>query len=368
MMTKSPSRANATAIAVLAVAALRAAAAAAVSPPTAIVLMLSDDHGYYNVGFPHGPLRRGNPEMRTPHLDRLAAEGIVLDRHYVYKFCSPTRSSLMSGRVPPHVNQNNANNDIEKASGVDLRMKFLAQKMKEAGYYTAMVGKSHLGARSPANLPINRGFDEHFGFLKGGEDHYTQGSGSKNGEGPGTVDLWDGHAPSNMTGIYSAYNYAQRSVAIVANFSRTRRRLLEKGGPSATGLFLYQAWHSTHVPLQCPPEWMYPPLPANNNSDPNRMTYNCMVRIQDDGIGNLTAALKAGGLWEGALVMWAADNGGWVDETGSNNFPLKGSKDSDFEGGVRAASLLSGGYLPVTVRGTTHRGYISIADWYGTLC
>eukprot|EP01051_Picozoa_sp_SAG22_P014557 SAG22_NODE_1784_length_3588_cov_27.751791_1_plen_185_part_00 len=152
----------------LAVAALHAAAAAVVAPPpTAFVLMLSDDHGCYNVGFPHGPLGRGNPEMRTPHLERLAAEGIVLDRHYVYKFCSPTRSSLMSGRVPPHVNQNNANNDIEKASGVDLRMKFLAQKMKEAGYYTAMVGKSHLGARSPANLPINRGFDERFGFLKG---------------------------------------------------------------------------------------------------------------------------------------------------------------------------------------------------------
>eukprot|EP01051_Picozoa_sp_SAG22_P014558 SAG22_NODE_1784_length_3588_cov_27.751791_2_plen_274_part_00 len=171
-----------------------------------------------------------------------------------------------------------------------------------------------------------------------------------------------------MTGIYSAYNYAERSVAIIANFSRTRRRLLGEGEPPATGMFLYQAWHSTHVPLQCPPEWMYPPLPANNNSDPNRMTYNCMVRIQDDGIGNLTAALKVGGLWEGALVMWAADNGGWVDETGSNNYPLKGSKTSDFEGGVRAVSLLSGGYLPATVRGTTHRGYISIADWYGTLC
>jgi arylsulfatase A-like enzyme len=72
-----------------------------------------------------------------------------------------------SGRVPPHVNQNNLNNDIEATSGVDLRFKFLAEKMREAGYSTAMIGKSHLGARSPANLPINRGFDVHFGFLKG---------------------------------------------------------------------------------------------------------------------------------------------------------------------------------------------------------
>jgi len=88
----------------------------------------------------------------------------------------------MSGRLPPHVNQNNRNNDIEAASGCDLRFKFIAQKMKEAGFATAMIGKSHLGARSPANLPINRGFDVHFGFLKGGEDHYSQGSGSVNGE------------------------------------------------------------------------------------------------------------------------------------------------------------------------------------------
>ena len=108
-------------------------------PPRAIVLMLGDDYGYANVGFAHGPLQAGNPEARTPHMDALAAEGIVLERHYVYKYCSPTRSSLMSGRLPTHVNQNNRNNDIEAASGCDLRYKFLAQKMKEAGYYTAMV-------------------------------------------------------------------------------------------------------------------------------------------------------------------------------------------------------------------------------------
>ena len=63
-----------------------------------------------------------------------------------------------------------------------------------------------MGARTPANLMINRGFDAHFGFLKGGEDHYSQGSGSANGEGPGTIDLWEGHALSNRTGIYSGYN------------------------------------------------------------------------------------------------------------------------------------------------------------------
>jgi arylsulfatase B len=143
------------------------------APPKAIILMLGDDYGYDNVGFAHGPLKQGNPEMKTPNMDQLVTEGIVLERHYTYKYCSPTRSALMSGRLPTHVNQNNKNNDIEATSGVDLRYTFLAQKMKDAGYSTAMIGKSHLGARSPSNLPINRGFDVHFGFLKGGEANFS---------------------------------------------------------------------------------------------------------------------------------------------------------------------------------------------------
>ena len=230
---------------------------AAAPRPKAIVLMLGDDYGYNNVGFAHGPLNKGNPEMRTPNLDRLAADGIVLERHYTYKYCSPTRSSLLSGRLATHVNQNNKNNDIEAKSGCDLRFKFLAQKMKEAGYYTAMVGKSHLGARSPANLPINRGFDSHLGFLKGGEDHYTQGSGSTHGEGK-TVDLWEGHGPSNMTGIYSGYLYAHRAVAVISNFSSSNDALRRAGRRTDAGLFMYLAWHNTHTPLECPEEWMYP--------------------------------------------------------------------------------------------------------------
>ena len=237
-----------------------------------------------------------------------------------------------------------------------------------------MVGKSHLGARSPANLPINRGFDYHFGFLKGGEDHYTQGSGSANGEG-NTVDLWHGHALSNMTGIYSGYLYAHKAVGVISNYSSstvtaaTRSSSSSSSTPHAPhthqGLFMYLAWHNTHTPLECPEEWMYPPL--YNDSTGSRMTYNCMSRILDDGIGNVTAALTNAGLWDGTLMLFAADNGGWVGGTGSNNYPLKGSKVSDFEGGVRAVSFLAGGHLPASVHGTHHTGYISIADWYGTL-
>jgi leishmanolysin-like peptidase len=352
---------------------------AAPAPPKAIVLMLGDDYGYNNVGFAHGPTGAdypqggANPEMRTPHMDALAATGIVLDRFYTYKYCSPTRSSLMSGRLPTRVNQNNKNNDIEATSGVDLRFTMLPAKMKEAGFATAFVGKSHLGARSPANLPINRGFDYHFGFLKGGEKHYTQGSSSSHyalHDHNGVVDLWSNDALSNETGQYSGYLYAHKAVGVVENFTRTVARFAAEGRASAApkGLFMYLAWHNTHTPLECPPEWMYPSLPAYNNSASSRMVYNCMARILDDGVGNVTAALRNAGLWDSTLLFFAGDNGGWVGNTGSNNYPLRGSKTSDFEGGVRVVSWLAGGYLPANVRGGVHSGYISIADWYGTLC
>jgi arylsulfatase B len=336
--------------------------------PKVIITALADDYGYYNVGFSHGPLKMGNPEARTPNLDDLAKNGIVLDRMYTYKYCSPTRSSFLSGRLATHVNQNNLNNDIQAKSGPDLRFTLLPEKLKSLGYTTSMVGKSHLGARSKANLPINRGFDYHFGFLKGGEDHYTQGSGSNYHE-KNVVDLWENHKLSNESGVYSTYLYTKKAIERIEQFAATQQ-LSKKQHLSSipiTGLYLYLAWHNTHTPLECPKEYYYPSL--YNNSNSSRMTYNCMSRMLDDGMGNITRSLKNNFLWNDTLIFFSADNGGWNGNSGANNYPLRGSKVSDFEGGIRAVSFLYGGIniLPSYVRGTTHTGLISIADWYSTL-
>ena len=81
-----------------------------------------------------------------------------------------------------------------------------------------------------------------------GEDHYTQGSGSTHGEGK-TVDLWDGHTLSNMTGIYSGYLYTHKAVEVIANYSTATAA----AGAVHGGLFVYLAWHNTHTPLECTP-------------------------------------------------------------------------------------------------------------------
>ena len=95
-----------------------------------LILMLADDLGWNNVGW-------RNAELRTPALDEGRATGIDLQRMYAFKYCSPTRSSLMSGRLPLHVTQNNKNNDVDNPGGADLRMTLLPQRLKAAGYRTA---------------------------------------------------------------------------------------------------------------------------------------------------------------------------------------------------------------------------------------
>ena len=115
--------------------------ATSATPPKVMIFSLADDYGFNNVGYPHGPELYANPEAHTPHLNQLAMEGIRLERHYVFKYCSPTRSSFLTGRLPVHVNQNNHCNDEKSTSGADLRMTLLPAKLKTAGWTTAMVGK-----------------------------------------------------------------------------------------------------------------------------------------------------------------------------------------------------------------------------------
>ena len=142
--------------------------------------------------------------------------------------CGPTRAATLSGRLPFHGNQQNAN-DLNTTAGVDLRMTFLPAKLKQAGYRTSMIGKSHLGSRSVAHLPINRGFDQHFGFLGGGEDHYTQVSGEDPVVGD-LVDLWRDHAPAfGENGTFSGELYAREAARVIRDHAAAH---LAPGGDS----------------------------------------------------------------------------------------------------------------------------------------
>ena len=170
------------------------------------------------------------------------------------------------------------------------------------------------------------------------------------------VDYWDGAkgCPAfGRNGTYNAYNFNAEAVGII----HTHAAENEKAG---TPLFLYLALQNTHDPIQAEPrfEALYPHVEFQA-----RQTYLAMASAVDEVVANVTGALKETGLWETTLLVFSSDNG--APGSGSN-FPLRGYKLSNFEGGTRTPAFVSGGLLPAAVRGKPADGLAGIYDWSAT--
>mmetsp|Transcript_4041 Transcript_4041/g.13606 ORF Transcript_4041/g.13606 Transcript_4041/m.13606 type:complete len:176 (-) Transcript_4041:292-819(-) len=162
-------------------AAVRAREGVAAQPKPNVLFILADDYGWANMGV----LRRGEVtsmqaklEMCTPNAEALIHEGILLDRHYAYKICSPSRSSLQSGRLALHVNSVNtgvtvvnASDHVSGAVGIPRNMTGMAQKLKSAGYKTHMVGKWDAGMATPEHTPLGRGYDSWVRYFQHANDY-----------------------------------------------------------------------------------------------------------------------------------------------------------------------------------------------------
>ena len=309
------------------------------APPTTkphIVFVLVDDWGFADVGF-------RNPNVKTPNFDKLAHTGLILNRHYVFKYCSPSRVSLLTGRWPHHAHQWNP--PPNTMVGANLNMTMLPAKLKQAGYATHMVGKWHEGLYTPGHIPVSRGFDTSSGFLQGGEDHFTQKVGC-------AVDFWKNKAFDPRNGTYDAYNY------------RDDLRYIFSQHDPADPLFLYLPLHNVHAPFEAPQEWLN--LYPENSTCSTRRTYQAMASVADNVTGLVVDLLNEKGMWDNTIFVVSSDNGG--APCGGSNYPLRGSKGSFFEGGVRVVAFANGGLLPDNMRGKTTEGFIHIADWYTTFC
>lgn len=318
-----------------------AAAAAASSSDNRphLIFAMVDDWGRYNAGF------RGNTFAKTPAIDSLVREeGLDLERHYTYKYCSPTRRSFLTGRFPPHSGEAN-----DASATIDYRMSTIADELKAAGYATAHAGKWHGGHNSMAEIPHARGFDTSLGYFNGAETHWTQQDTEDCGHN--VTDLWNSDRPGfglNNTG-YGDEMYVQRAMQVILNVS-------------SAPLFLYLAFQCAHAPMEAPARFV-----QMHSDSPSPYEY-AMVSLVDEAIGNITVILKDRGMWNNTLMVVASDNGGpaFSDQHAASNWPLRGGKYSFLEGGLRTNAFVTGGLLPKERRGKVLDAPIHVCDWYST--
>eukprot|EP00746_Dinoflagellata_sp_MGD_P141517 gnl/MRDRNA2_/MRDRNA2_74612_c0_seq1.p1 gnl/MRDRNA2_/MRDRNA2_74612_c0~~gnl/MRDRNA2_/MRDRNA2_74612_c0_seq1.p1 ORF type:complete len:551 (+),score=87.65 gnl/MRDRNA2_/MRDRNA2_74612_c0_seq1:110-1762(+) len=331
-----------------------------------IVMVVVDDWGWNDAGH-HRPA--GDPEIVTPNIVELVKDGIELDRHYVYHYCSPTRCSLQSGRLPVHVGwvntppmSVNPNDTISGFSGIPREMTGIAHKMKEGGYRTHATGKWDAGMATWDHTPMGRGYETWFGYYTHANDYWTQKVGASNGEDEckDTVDLWNTTGPAKGR---NGTDYEEKM------FTENTLNILNHHDP-AEPLFLFHAFHQVHTPLEIPQDWEDKFRFLN---DTNRRKYAAMVAYMDDALGQIVAKLKSKGMWENTLMVVTSDNGGptyWLGGIygGADNNPLKGGKMSDWEGGIRVNAFVTGGAVPTAKRGSKIEDLIHVADWYATFC
>ncbi len=317
-------------------------------PPRHVVVLLVDDLG-------HAGVQANNPHVRGPHVDALRAEGLSLQRHYVYKYCSPTRGALLTARYPWRLGSMRSNFiPWSRPDGLDLRFTLLPAHLKAARPDTRAhhTGKWHLGFVNASFLPVHRGFDTFFGFLTGAQDHFTERLGFAI-QCRDVVDLTENTVPARgRNGTWTGALYNAHAVDVIRNHDASRP------------LFLNYWLHNTHGPVQVPPDYAerYPEF-ANDTA---LQTFYGMVSAVDDAVGNVTRALKETGLWNNTLVIYTHDNGAPLGEGGSN-YPLRGGKNGNFEGGVRVPAVVSGGALPAARRGQTSDALVHVSDWGPTI-
>lgn len=329
-------------------AGLLGSAAGAPQKPN-ILFVVIDDLGFNDVGF-------RSHEIRTPTVDNLAKNGVILDQYYVQDVCSPSRATFMTGRFAMH---HGIVDWIPPAStyGLPLNETTMADKLKEAGYATHAVGKWHLGFYRKEMTPTFRGFDSFYGFYSGGEDYFTHMTSGKYDFrrdpsprcGPGCSEI-----AADAAGLYSTTLFSEEAVRVV------------KAHPKETPLFLYLAYQAVHAPAEVPQQYM----DAYNTTIADRMRrkFAGMLSCMDEGLANVTTALTERGMMDNTLVVFTTDNGGPVDTgdgVGARNFPLRGGKHSIWEGGTRGTAVISGKMLKKT--GYTFTHLMHGADWLPTL-
>lgn len=302
-----------------------------------IIFILADDMGYGDISLINGGL------SSTPTIDWIMSKGICFTQNYAGScVCNPSRASLLTGRYPHRT----GSIDTLEWHGLDrlaLREVTLAQKLKEVGYITGLIGKWHLGAFDRRYHPLNRGFDEAICFCGGMHDYYKwrieYGFNVKKADGRYLTDVWTDEAIQFI-----------------------KRHKNEK-------FFLHLTYNAPHTPLQVPEEEIKPFREKGKFTEAVCIIYG-MIHRMDSGIAKILETLKDLGIEENTMLIFTSDNGPQFSGKGENstvrfNCQFNGAKGSVYEGGIRVPLIL---YWPAVV--DSHREItetVHFCDWFPTL-
>jgi len=330
----------------LALGAVCALPALAAEKKPNILYIVSDDQGWKDVGY-HGS------DIKTPHIDKLAATGARLEQFYALPMCTPTRAALMTGRYPLRYGLQTLVIPSAGAYGLPTDEWLLPQALKEAGYQTAIIGKWHLGHTDQKRWPRQRGFDYQYGPLIGEIDYFTH-------ETHHVVDWYLNNKKLKEKG-YSTTLLGNAAVKLI------------NGHDPVTPLYLYLTFNAAHTPYQATPEYLDQ---YKHITDPSRRAYAGSITAMDDQIGRVLDALAKKRMRDNTIIVFQSDNGGTrnkmfageVDVTKvkipCDNGPYREGKGSLYEGGTRVCALVN---WPGHVKAGVVDGMIHVVDMYPTL-
>lgn len=288
-----------------------------VQPPPNVIIIFTDDQGYADVGC------YGGKGIETPHLDRMAREGMRFTDFYVPQaVCSASRAALMTGCYPNRIGILGALGPASKI-GISAREMTIAQMLHQQGYATAIYGKWHLG-HQPAFLPLQHGFDDYYGL-------------------PYSNDMWPRHPTSKFPDL----PLIERDNIIASNpdqtqltTSYTERAVKFIEANRTKPFFLYVPHSMPHVPLHVSSKFL---------GKSSRGLYGDVIHEIDWSVGEILAALKKHGLDEKTLVIFTSDNGPWLSygSHGGSAGTLREGKGTSWEGGVRVPCIMRWpGHIP----------------------